>query len=391
MFTQNFILNGQANGEIAESLAGVRFDPGMLRPYFDSKGRPAVTVNQNGRPHEVLIKDLRANGIDHPTWNATSLRKEDWIELDRAVIAPVRLRQRFWADLMAASSFGGFNAMGKMVLETEAQSDPGRAVVDMDGLSDGYADTPKFQLQGLPLPITHSDFWYSKRRLLVSQNSGTPLDTRMGEAAGTRVAEEIERTAIGTDTGVSYGGTGPYSSGSGMLYPQTSQVYGLLNFPYRTTSITLTAPTGSNPEVTVADVLNMRSTLYGNRYYGPFMIYHSTDWDQYLDNDYARLGGNNANTTLRRRLREIEGVLDVRRLDFMAPTDTNSHTFTMVMLEMTSKVCRAINGMAVTTIQWESKGGMQLNFKVMAIQVPQFFAQYSGNTYGSCGIVHAHN
>ncbi len=41
--------------------------------------------------------------------------------------------------------------------------------------------------------------------------------------------------------------------------------------------------------------------------------------------------------------------------------------------------------MDITTVQWESVGGMRLNFKVMAIQVPQLRADH----YGNCGILHA--
>jgi D-alanyl-D-alanine carboxypeptidase len=35
----------------------------------------------------------------------------------------------------------------------------------------------------------------------------------------------------------------------------------------------------------------MRDQLYDDRFYGPFMLYHSTAYDQYLDNDYFRSGG----------------------------------------------------------------------------------------------------
>jgi len=40
--------------------------------------------------------------------------------------------------------------------------------------------------------------------------------------------------------------------------------------------------------------------------------------------------------------------------------------------------------MELTTVQWESNGGMKLNFKVMAIQVPYIKSTSDGVT----GIVH---
>lgn len=403
-FVDNYIPVANGLGGAMEVLQDMRFQPGLLRPFIETdptspvRGRPCAVI-QNGmvynnakgqyepRYQKFTIRELEERGIHSPVFNATSLRKEEWIELDKVVLKAARLRMRAWADLAAANSFGGFNGMAKMLLEHETMSDPGSAQVDMDGLTEGRTDAPKFQLEGLPLPITHSDFWFSSRRLAVSRNSGTPLDTTMGEAAGRRVAEMVEKTLIGVETGITYGSPA-------ITYGRTSKVYGYTNFTSRLTKTNMTTPTGSNPEATVADVLAARNQLYANKFYGPFMIYHSTDWDTYLDNDYARLGGNNANMTLRDRLRAIEGIMDVRRLDFLPSSaiaastpggPISASTFTMIFVQMTPDVARAVNGMDITTVQWESVGGMRLNFKVMCIQVPQLRADY----YGNCGILQA--
>jgi len=380
----DYIQNGEGHGAIGETLAGCSFDPGMLRPYVDRSGKKCVTVNsgrttfddKTGKYTPVYekrtIADMIANGMPVPVANATSLRKDEWIQLDQVVLQAARQRLRAWTDLASASSFGGFNGMAKTVLEHETMSDPGEAIVDMDGLTPGRTDSPKFQLEGLPLPITHSDFWYSSRRLAASRNTGTPLDMSMGEAAGRRVAETIEKTLIGIETGVTYGNAADYG--------RTPQVYGYTNFPARNTKTDVTAPTagGWAPTDTTDDVLAMRDLAYADNFFGPFMLYHSIDWDQYMDDDYSAAGGNNPNQTLRQRLRSIEDITDVRRLDFL--TDT----FSLILVQMTSDVARAVTGLDVTTVQWESQGGMRLNFKVMAIMVPQLRADFSGN----CGIVH---
>ena len=54
-------------------------------------------------------------------------------------------------------------------------------------------------------------------------------------------------------------------------------------------------------------------------------------------------------------------------------------------MQMTSDVARAVIGMDFTTVQWPSKGGMQQNFKVMTIQVPQIRSTFAGRS----GIMHA--
>jgi len=375
----DYILNGQGHGNVAEQLAGTGFDPGLLRPYIDGGGNKCVTVNTGRTEYDAdsgqykplfekrLVSECVANGINSPVFNATSLRKQEWLQLDSVVLRAARERLRAWSDLAGVNSFGGFNGMSKMILEHETMSDPGEAVVDMDGLTEGRTDTPRFQLEGLPLPITHSDFWFSSRRLAVSRNTGTPLDTTMGEAAGRRVAEQIEKTLIGTVTGASYGVAGDYSN--------APTVYGYTNHPDRNTKTDLTVPDGTNGATTVDEVLSMIETLMGDKFFGPYMVYHSTDWDKYLDDDYRT----NDDRTLRARLREIEQVQDVRRLDFL------SNTFTLLLVQMTSDVARAVNGMDITTVQWDSVGGMRVNFKVMAIQVPQIRSDFNGN----CGILHA--
>ena len=359
----------------------------LRRPYFDDHDRPCVVVNtgrwtvNKGEKQFIYekkyIHDLSRKGWGlPPVVNATTLRKEEWLELDRVVLRAARYRLRAWADLAAANSYGGFNGMAKTTLEYEQMSDPGEAVVDMTGLTPGRFDAPLFQLQGLPLPITHSDFWFSSRELAESRNSGTPLSTTMGEACGRRVAEAIEKTTIGVQTGVT-GATNTLTGGYGL----TPKVYGYTNFTPRLTYTTLNTPTGSNPDATLQDVLNMRTLLLNGKFYGPYMIYHGPSWDAYMDNDYARavVGTNSIATelTLRERLRKIEGIQDVRRLDMMfdqTPVagsgsygaleyDTILLQYTLIMVQMTPDVAQAVNGLDITTLQWETVGGLQVNFK----------------------------
>lgn len=407
MFVQDFILNGEGHGQVAGALAECRYDPGLMRPYFDDKGTRCVTVNTgrketrrssdgslvcnaDGMPiyfpvfEKRTVAEMLANGIDSPVFNATSLRKEEWISLDNVILRSARSRLRAWADLASANSYGGFDGMAKTILEHETMSDPGEALVDMDGLSEGRNDHPLFQLQGLPLPITHSDFWMSKRVLAASRNSGTPLDTVMGEAAGRRVAEMVEKTTIGTVTGMTYGGGASTPTyGTGKAANRASTVYGYTTFTERLTKTDLTAPTavGWDASDTIGDVLTMRDLLTANHFYGPFMLYYSNDWDKYMDADYILTGGNVATQTLRERLKSIEDITDVRRLDFLT---SSTNPFNMILVQMTPDVARAVNGMNITTIQWESQGGLRLNFKVMCIMVPQLRADYNGN----CGICH---
>lgn len=428
--------NGAVSGVAADqrlyggASGAVQFDPGYRRPYLDSRGRLAVTVNTGRwttdrgervpvREHR-LVRDLVNNGVmlPPPVTNATALRKEEWIEIDRTVVRAARKRLRFYSDVNKQSGSYSVPGMSKMLLEYETMADPGEAVQDMNGLTPGRNDETQYQLEGFPLVLTHADFWLDSRRLSISRNSGTPVDGTLGEASARRVGEMVEKTGIGTTTGMTYGGASTHVGG----YGRTSKQYGVLNFNSRLTS-TGYRPTGNGRAGTangwtgldtVKDILAAITALRNRNFYGPFMIYHSTDWDDYLDLPYQVLNGvgsvvGMAMNTLRQQLCQIgEGdgtgdgekvILGCRRLDFMFASTSSVPSgsgnvgmlsydalfpFAMVLVQMTPEVVRAVNGLDVTTVQWEEKGGMMLKFKVMCIQGTMIRADF----YGNCGINH---
>lgn len=387
MFVDSFVLNGQGHGPAGEVFGQVRFDPGLMRPFIDSRNRHCAVINTGRTAYnkqtkreepvfqKVLVMDLERRGVRSPVFNAQSLTKQAWQYLDTAVVKATRQRLRAWSDLAASSTRGGFNAMAKLTLEYQSMTDPGEAVVDMDAMTDARTDKPLFNLRSIPLPITHSDFWFSEREIAVSRSGGAPLDTTMAEAAGRRVAEMVERTVIGTETGITYG---TETAGAG-THTGTSTVYGYTNFPYRVTKTDLTTPTGSNPEAVNTDILEMIETMQGNGYFGPYMLYHSTPYSRYLADDYFRTGGTSANRSLRSRLMENPEILDIRRLDYL------TSGYQLILVQMDPEVAQAIDGMGITTVQWPSQGGLRQNFKVMCVRVPLLKAPYNG----VAGIIHA--
>lgn len=409
-------LAGLMNTSNIHSLPGVRFDPGVLRPYFDDFGNPCVVINTGRKKRvevknakgtvtgykykpeyaEVRIKDLRDAGVQLPlVTNTTSLRKEEWLQLDQQVIPPQRTRLRLYNDIARMYTYS-FNGMGTMILEHETLSDPGTAYQDMNGLSEGTTDTPEFQLEGQPIPITHASFTYDLRRLTISRQMGTPLNTRGVEWATRRVVELIENTAIGIGSGVvEYGGASTYIGG----YGTTPGVYGLLNYPHRIVTTSNHIPNGNNMDTIFQDVLGMRDLLYAAKHYGPYGIYHSTDYDRYLDAMYAITNGSgyavNPSQTVRQAILSIGTEEDgetpvkqirfVKRLDQLTPTAAGSSAFRMFMVSLNPNVIRALNGMPVTVFQYDTKGGWELHFKVACMLLTEMFSDF----YGNCGILDA--
>lgn len=381
----DYIFNGEGFGAMGHRALDVGANPEFYRPFIDKRGERCVVMNvgmrqntQTGEyePHykKVKIKALWERGINNPVLNATTLTKQAWQFLDAMVVKATRTRLRAWADLAASSSRGGFNAYAKSTFEYQAMSDPGEAVVSMSGISPGRRDTPLFKLRSVPLPITHSDFWYDDREIAISKENGQGLDTEMAEASIRRVMETIEDTLIGTVTGVTYG---TQSAGAG-AHDGNSTVYGYTNWTHRVTKTDLTAPTGSNPEAVMTDVLEMIETMQTNGYFGPYMLYHSTGYSRYLSDDYYRSGSTSAVRSLRERVMQIEGIADIRRLDRL------TGGFQLILVNLDGEKIQAINGMAPTVTQWDSEGGFRKNFKVWAIQVPLLKAPYNGTG----GVIH---
>ncbi len=350
----DFIFNGQPQGAVADKLALHGFNPLSLRPYLSDCGRFTCISVHNGKFNEDGTPKLEQQIIGNAT---ATLRKDAWKHLDTVVVKVAKERLKAVADLRSAGlTFSIPNGLGTTVLETETQSDIGPASVSMDALRQNANDRPVWELGFLPLPIVHKDFSYSARQIASAARSGSPLDTTSAELAARRVAEETEKLLLGVSTVADQ-----YSFGGGVIY-------GYTDFP-SALSKSLTTPTSTNGTVILADILAMIKQAKDAFHYGPYIYYVSTAWDQYLDNDFKT----NSDKTVRQRIKELTDITDIRTLDFLADFDT-------VLVQQTSDVVRMVIGMDIVTVMWDTEGGLQKNFKVMSILVPQLRADQNGNS-----------
>ena len=350
----DFILNGQGQGNVAGALLDNDMDPLVLRPFLGRDGRPYIVQNvRDPKTGKVGFKNVPVVN----TGITAALRKDDWIHLDEAIIRAAKPRLRFVGDLRARGlTYNIPNGFGKTVLQHESMSDISAAEIAMDPYKETAADRPSFDLTNLPLPIIHKDFWFTTRQLATSRNGGSPLDTTTAELAARRVAELAEQLALGVAGSYKYGG---------------GYVYGLTNFPSALTK-SLTHPVNDpdwTPEVTLNEVLEMKDQSQAAYHYGPWILYTSPSWDKKLDADYSGAKGQN---TLRQRLKMVDGIEDVRTLDYLTG-------YKAVLVQQTSDVIREVIGMEMMTVQWEPSP-FRVNFKVLCIMVPQMRADSNGNT-----------
>lgn len=343
-----------ATGGVGASLLAANMDVNVLRPFIGADRRSYINqlaYNDKGELVEIAV----------PLQNAVAtLRPREWMAIDDVVVRAARNRLRLVADIRGAGLEFRVNGMSKMTLETSTMTRVGKAILSMDPARMSESDRPEFDTALLPLPICHYDFYFNLREIAVSRNGGQPLDTVMVEEAGIAVAEELEQLTLGTLDTYSYGG---------------GTIYGLLNFPGRGI-VTLTDPatTGWTGEVLINEILEMRQAAFDRKRYGPYILYVSPDWNLFLDADYSKLKGEN---TLRQRILDTEGITEIRQLDFLTGKQ-------MILVEMQARNLRMVVGLELTTLQWDSIGGMRQNFKVMALQVPQIRMDGDGNS----GIIH---
>lgn len=356
-----------ALGEIANKLAmSGRLDIGRMRPYIEQDGQTYVSVYVGGDPKkEDAYRVLQIN-------QAGTLRRDEWKQLDEAVLKVAESRLGGFQDLIDAGLVYNLgNAMGTTVLEYHDISDTDlSADITMDGITRAQGARPQFTTNYLPIPIVHADYEINARVLAASRNLGNPLDTTMAERAARKVQEKLELMLFG-DTTYSYGG---------------GTIYSYMNFPSANTETEVASILGTNASTIlvpwnaadgtkiVQQVIAMKQASLNDKFFGPWNLYIPPAYETILDEDYQVSGGKVI--TIRDRLMAISGIKNIRVIDFM-PADT------VLLVQMTSDVVRVVRGMGLQNVEWSTEGNMVTKYKVMTIQVPQIRADQEGK----CGIV----
>lgn len=414
----DMITNGRGSGQLSQEMVSGRYtlepsvgwDAGLLRPVIQNdgnrycliktghqvrnkEGTPSYTANQAAgemvaESKYIPLQTLINNGTIPFTANASALTYQAWQKVDRAVIKASRQRLQAWNDLAAANSFGGFDGMSITGLIRDTMTDSGEAKVDMDTLSDDFSDAALFAPDILPLPIIHAGAKMSERRLAVSRNNGMPLDVDNIEQAARRCAETLERMTIGTlDLQTLVIGNDTTFTNNG--------IYGFRTHPDRIPKSDLTTPIGwtegSSAQTLVNEVLEMIELARAKNLFGPFVLYFSTQFDQFLEHDYYVINTQGAaapHQTVRQRLEQIAKIQRVAPLDFFTPDDPE-----LLLVQMTSETVRAVNGMEFTPVQWQVNGGAETMIRCIGIKVPDLRSQFVGTsttiTDRVAGIVHA--
>ncbi len=317
-------------------MSGVQVDTISLNSQGSVVGHGSVA--QRLMEADFNINALRTNDV---------LRKDEWKQIDNVLIEVGRKRLVLVNELNnrgLTHSIG--NGLGTTILEWEQVTDMDPADVSMSGITEGEKDILEFNLQSMPLPIIHKDFNINIRKLRASQKTGQSLDLAQAEMASTLVMEQIEAMAFaGHATRVG-----------------ASQIYGLLTEPNRNTgSVTNNWDlVGTSGEDKLGDVLDMIDALQTDHMYGPYGLWVPQIAHTFLQQDFK---ANSDKSQMSRLLETVD-------LEFIKPS-RDITAGSIVMHQLSRDVLDEVIGLEPTMVQWETNGGMTMNFKVMAIMIPR--------------------
>lgn len=297
--------------------------------------------------------------------NATLL-KDEWIELDTAIVNIARERLVVAGDLLERGlRMNVQNALGTLVVQHQTASEFTAAEVSMDGVTKTQGDRQTFNLVSTPLPVIHKDFQIQLRHLEASRRQGQSIDVSQAEEATRQVSETIEGMTL---NGLTSGDTLGFGTSS-------AQLFGYTNRTSRNT-VTLAQAwdaSGKTGEEILDDVLAMITAAHNDRMFGPYMLYVPGDYYVALLDDFKA----QSDKSILSRLLEIPSIIDIKAADKMTADN-------VVLVQMTRSNVDMVVGMEPTVVAWEGQGGMVLNFKVMSIMVPRIKLDAGSRS----GIVH---
>jgi uncharacterized linocin/CFP29 family protein len=347
----DLLTNVGAFGSTGKKLLASGFDVNCLRPAADGPANPQdPSLSVNGRFGDGQLLNVNA-----------TLMRDEWKFFDNTVQQVARERLIVTQFLMGRGlTFDLPNALGVMNIEWQlVKGDLVDAEVTMSGLTEATKDQLEFGTANMPVPIFHKEFYYDLRHLEAARRNGRRVDTEHATVATRKVSELIESVVF---NGLTIAGV---------------HIPGLRTLPNRiTAAVTANWSTVATGEQMVSDTIRFIETLQAppNNMDGPFIMLVSRATGARMGEDYKA----NSDLTIRQRLMEIDGLAGIMSTSRLSGSN-------ILLVQLTSDVIQIINGLEPTLVEWDSHGGFQQNFKIIAIMLPRV----RSNGWDQSGILHA--
>lgn len=272
-----------------------------------------------------------------------TLREDEAKQIEEALTSVARRDLVAVARLRAAGLTTPLRNIGVTSYEFDRVAPVDDATQGMSILNLGDRDLVTFARTAIPVPVTASQFEMDARHRAAGTTLGEAVSLTNVEEHTRAVAEKLEDTLVnGSDVVIGTNGLPGYTNfASREQLSYSEDVW--------TGSIT-------SLETCVADVLAMRTALRDNNFTGPYDLYIPANYDGIIDEDYKA----NSDRTLRERLLAINGIQAIEVLPSLP--DSN-----VLMVQMTRSVVQAPIGQDITTVTWDTYGGLATRWAILAV------------------------
>ena len=303
-------------------------------------------------PAKLLENGMQINALR----TNTLLHKDEWELLDSRVVQISANVLRAIADMRALGLTTNLGGLGVLVSQFEQVSEMSPASVNMAVEMDDEEDRVNFPLIGVPVPIISKGFRIDARSLAATRRNGGALDTTHVDTATRKVAEKMEEM---------------FFIGSTIM--QRNQIIpGVLTHAARNI-VTGGADWGTATNI-YPNVLAMIGALQGDNYYGPYRMYLHPD-------QYIQTFALNAATA-------IPIYNTILQLPGFGPGAIQPSNYVTagqgVLINMTSDVLDLAIGQETAPVEWETRGGLITQYKVLACMVTRI----KSDAIGHSGIAH---
>lgn len=314
-----------------------------------NKGGQFVRVNSGGQPGLVVN---------------SMLMEDEWVEVDRVVLAAQRYPLRVVNDLRSRGLTAPLGGVGSLEARWYTASQITRATINMTGRGRAERDLPEMYQDGVPVPVISKEFSIDWRTLEASRRLGDGLDMTTLVEAVRVVAEDLEGIVVNGNSTVQLNGR---------------PIYGLRTHPKRKTDTAANFGggdwgTATNVLATVAGMVNAANLQHN---YGPFVLYVSQT--QYNEAALTRYADGSGETPL-------DSISKLPMIESVIPLPANTlPDGELLMLQPTQDYIEFAEAMGIQVREWTSGDGIESMFKVLTIATPKIKARQGDET----GIVHA--
>ena len=307
-----------------------------------SSNAPARLIGSGFR-----VNALRTNAL---------LLPEEWKEIDASVQDVARANLNGIGDLRQYGLVHPLGGLGTIISQYNQLSDMEDAEVDMSGVTPGRQDRVEYTPVSLPVPVIHKDFSLNIRHLEASRRLGDALDTTESRVATLKVIEKQEDLLF---NGAAFKVSG-------------NAIYGYTNHPNRNTVVALgDFGTISNIYPTINAMV---AAAEADNYNGPYGIYVSRNQYAEMREIYSDGSGQSA----------MQRCLDsIPQLRFIKPSSKLTDG-SLVLATLVRDVVDLAVAQDIVPVEWETVGGLVMNFIVMCCLVPRVKSDAEGHS----GIVH---